>query len=136
MRSAIAWLCSVLGFSVALFAAYGISWGCDLPQPGSQARFCDFVSQRHGLPLMLAAIVVGHTIASVLAVTISPTQRRLVGILAVTLPLIFWSVTDVLLGRDTFDPAAAILVPLLLVIPVAVCTVFFIRQLEGRRDSV
>lgn len=133
VRGAIGWLFSVLGFSVALFAAYGFSWGCALPPAGTQNPFCKLMSQRHGLPLVLCAIVIGHTLASVLAVSISPTHRRIVGVVAVTLPLTFWVATDVLMSRDPLHPVVAVLVPILLVIPVAACTVFFIRHQERRR---
>jgi hypothetical protein len=136
VRRAIAWFCSVLGFSVALYAAFGFSWGCALPQPGKQDLFCTFMSQRPGKPLILGSIVVGHTIASVIAVAISPAHRRIVGILAVALPLIAWVATDVVMSRAPLNVVATILMPILLVIPVAACTVLFIRRLERRRESV
>jgi hypothetical protein len=136
MRRAAIWLCSVFGFSVALFAAFGLSWGCALQRPGTHDLFCSFTSQRLGIPLILGAIIGGHTLASVLAVTISPTRRRIIGILAVALPLIFWVSTAILMTREPFNPVMAVLVPVLMAIPVAACMVLFIRRLERRRASV
>jgi len=136
MRRAIGWLGSVLGFSIALFTAFGLSWGCAIRRPGSHDLFCNFVSQRHAIPLALGAIVIGHTFASILAVKISPTYRRTVGILAVTLPLVFWIATDVFMSREPISPVTAVVVPALTVVPVAASTVLFIRRLERRRESV
>jgi len=90
------------------------------------------MSQRYRTTLLLGGFAICHVLASILAVAVAPTHKRVVGFLAVMCPFVVLTVSNWGQTAVTFDPVTDVLVPLAMAIPAAACTVLVIRKLERR----
>lgn len=82
--------------------------------------------------LVIALLVGSHVAATVLAIMVAPSHNRVVAVIAVLVPLI--SLAASLWGQTAveFSYYSDVLVPMLLVIPGAVCAAILVRRKEHR----
>lgn len=135
MRDAVRWTCAVVTYtlllSVVLLVATGIAWSCHHVAAGEGGFYCRNPSLR--VAALLMVVIGGHSLACASAVSLSPTHRRIVGGVAVVLPVAY-------LIKDTWygdaDDIFFQFVSVLMGIPTALCTYLWVRRLESRAPAV
>ena len=136
MRSAVRWVVAATGYclilSVALFGTFILAWGCH-HQRDTQDLLCRLTSPPVGTILIVGILVICHVGATALAVLAAPAQKGVVGAVAVLAPLCglavsMWGQTAV-----TFSYLSDVVVPILLVVPGAICALVLMRYRGSRR---
>jgi hypothetical protein len=140
MRKSVRWACAVLTYALVLavvtLVVFFLVWSCHHVQDGEGGFLCDEFRPRFGFAAILAVVIGGHSLACALAVLISPAHRRIVGLMAVVLPVAYVAeamrdgVTgDLNVYKDVF--------PIVLMgLPTVLCTFLLVRRLETRRPAV
>ncbi len=136
MRTAVRWILAVSVYGlillVAFVAAFILAWGCHHRSPDSPDLLCRLTSPPFGSILILGILVTCHVAATAVAVVIAPSQRRIVGAVAVLSPLLFmafsmWGQTAV-----SFSLFSDVVAPILLALPSAVVATFLVRHTDRR----
>ena len=121
-------------YSVVLLAAAAVvmtlAWSCH-HQPAESSGFACAGSLAHfrGVALF-GLIIVGHSLASALAVIIAPDHRRATGLVAVLLPVVALSLAMRNTVTGDYDIPNDVLPIILLGIPTAVCTWLVVRKVS------
>ncbi len=129
MRDALRWVCAVVTYTLVLcvvLLAIVIAMGD--PVAGREGGF-PFGNPSLGVAALLMVVIGGHSLACASAVSIAPAHRRIVGLVAVVLPVAY-SIKDT--GYGDADDIFFQFVNLLLGIPTALCTYLWVRRLERR----
>jgi hypothetical protein len=136
MRKAVRWVCAVLSYTLVLLvvaaAAMMLAWGCHHRPIGSGGLACSEMFSRFGAVIVFGFVIAGHSLASALAVMISPTHRRIVALVAVLLPVSALSLSMRNSVSGDYDVYHDILPILLMGIPTAICTLLVVRKTERR----
>lgn len=135
MRDAVRWVCAVVTYtlvlSVVFLFAIVIAWG-NHGAAGEDGFHLNNPSLR--LAAVIMVVIGGHSLACASAVSIAPAHRRIVGLVAVVLPVAYL-IKDIGYGDADYGDADAIFfqfLSLLLGIPTALCTYLWVRRLERR----
>ena len=130
MRDALRWVCAVVTYTLVLWVVFFLAIFIAMGDPvaGREGGF-HFGNPSLRLAALLTFVIGGHSLACASAVSIAPAHRRIVGGVAVVLPVAY-------LMKDTgYGDAEAIFfqfVNVLLGIPTALCTYLWVRRLERR----
>lgn len=130
MRDALRWVCAVVTYTLVLWVVFlfAIVTAMGDPVAGREGGY-HFGNPFLRLAALLTFVIGGHSLACASAVSIAPAHRRIVGGVAVVLPVAY-------LMKDTgYGDAEAIFfqfVNVLLGIPTALCTYLWVRRLERR----
>ncbi len=137
MRSAVRWVVAATGYclilSAALVVSFVLAWGCH-HQRDTQDLLCRLTSPPLGAILAIGILVACHVGATALAVSSAPSQRSVVGVVAVLAPLCILAVSTWGQTAVTFSYLSDLVVPVLLVMPGAICALLLVRYKGSRRE--
>jgi hypothetical protein len=137
MRTAVRWVLAAAAYGlilfVAFFAAFILAWGCHHRSPGSPDLLCRLTFPPFGSILILGILVTCHVGATVLAVLIAPSHRRVVGAVAVLSPLLFLAFSMWGQSAVSFSLFSDVVAPILVALPSAIVATFLTRHRELRR---
>jgi hypothetical protein len=126
----------VLSYTLVLFAAAAVAmmlaWGCHHRPIVSGGVACSETFSRFGTTIVFGLVIAAHSLASALAVMISPTHRRVVEVVAVLLPVTALSLSMRNSVSGDYDVYHDVLPILLMGIPTAICTLLVVRKTERR----
>lgn len=132
MRNTIRWISAVLLYGLILaicFAvSFGLAWSCHHGQP-ADSFVCSRGFRQIVGPLTIGVIVLGHSLASILAILLAPAYKRRVAVLAVFGPVVYlsYSLRNGVTGEwDLLEVLPVILVA----IPGAIAAFFLVRRSE------
>jgi hypothetical protein len=137
VRSAVRWVVAATGYclmlSAALVISFVLAWGCH-HQRDTQDLLCRLTSPPVGAILAIGLLVTCHAGATALAVLAAPSHRSVVGIVAVLAPLCILAVSMWGQTAVTFSYLSDLVVPVLLVMPGAICALILVRCKGSRRE--
>jgi hypothetical protein len=126
----------VLSYTLVLFAAAAVAMmlagGCHHRPIVSGGVASSLTFSRFGTTIVFGLVIAAHSLASALAVMISPTHRRVVEVVAVLLPVTALSLSMRNSVSGDYDVYHDVLPILLMGIPTAICTLLVVRKTERR----
>lgn len=130
MRDAVRWVCAVVTYTLVLWVVFlfAIVTVMGDPVAGREGGF-HFGNPALRLAALTMVVIGGHSLACASAVSIAPAHRRIVGGVAVVLPVAYLIKET---GYGDADDLFFQFVNVLLGIPTALCTYLWVRRLERR----
>lgn len=134
LRYMLRWALAAVGYGVillgALFATFALAGSCHHRPLDPQAFSCGVASPLFRGILIFAPLVAGHVGATALAVRVAPSHNRVVATVAVLAPLVALAAAQWGQTAVEFSYYSDVAVPLLLVIPGALCAAILVRRKE------
>ena len=130
MRDAVRWVCAVVTYTLVLWVVFLLAIVIAMGDPvaGREGGF-HFGNPFLRLAALLTFVIGGHSLACASAVSIAPAHRRIVGLVAVVLPVAYLIKET---GYGDADDIFFQFVNLLLGIQTDLCTYLWVRRLERR----